>query len=65
MVSKEVVRVFPRQVGLRLTERDFRRLERLARRVAVGTVARIALTTGLDAIEQQPSILIGEPPNGD
>ena len=53
---------YPHQIGLRLTEEDFRRLEKLAAHVAVGTIARIALITGLNAIERQPAILVGEEP---
>jgi hypothetical protein len=51
-----------RQIGVRLTEADYARLERLAVHLSVSTIARAALLVGLDVIETQPGVLLGEKP---
>lgn len=51
-----------RQIGVRLTMADYARLEKLAVHLSVSTIARVALMLGLDAIEQDPGVLIGEKP---
>jgi hypothetical protein len=51
-----------RQIGVRLTEADHARLERLAVHLSVSTIARAALLVGLDVIEEQPGVLLGEKP---
>ena len=51
-----------RQIGVRLTEEDHARLERLAVHLSVSTIARVALLVGLDIIEAQPGVLLGEKP---
>ena len=51
-----------RQIGVRLTEADHARLERLAVHLSISAIARAALLVGLDAIEGQPGILLGEKP---
>jgi hypothetical protein len=51
-----------RQIGVRLSSEDYERLEKLSARLAVGTIARVALLLGLEIIEKQPSVLIGDKP---
>lgn len=51
-----------RQINLRLTEEEYARLEALALRISVTTIARIALFVGLPVVEAQPGILLGEEP---
>jgi hypothetical protein len=51
-----------RQIGVRLTATDHARLERLAVHLSVSTIARAALLIGLDVIERQPGVLVGEKP---
>lgn len=51
-----------KQIGVRLTEADHARLERLAVHLSVATIARAALLVGLDVIEAQPGVLLGEKP---
>ena len=56
-----------RQIGVRLTPEDYARLERLVERFAVGgftvsSLARSALLVGLDVVESQPTVLLGEKP---
>jgi hypothetical protein len=51
-----------RQIGVRLTEADHARLERLAVHLSVSAIARAALLVGLDVIEEQPGVLLGEKP---
>lgn len=51
-----------RQIGVRLTEADYARLERLAVHLSVSTIARAALLVGMDVIETQPGVLLGEKP---
>lgn len=51
-----------RQIGVRLTEADHARLEGLAKHLSISAIARAALLVGLDAIEAQPGILLGEKP---
>lgn len=51
-----------KQIAVRMTEADFARLERLSSRLSVSAIGRVALLVGLDAIEAQPGILIGEEP---
>ena len=51
-----------RQIGVRLTEKDYARLEGLAVVLSVSAIARAALMLGLDVIEAQPGVLLGEKP---
>jgi len=51
-----------KQIAVRLTEADYKRLEALSSRVPVSAIARVALMVGIEAIEKQPGILIGEKP---
>lgn len=51
-----------RQIGVRLTEADYERLERLAVHLSVSTIARAALLVGIKVIEEQPGVLVGETP---
>lgn len=51
-----------RQIGVRLTEADHARLEKLAVHLSVSAIARAALLVGLDVIEAQPGVLLGEKP---
>jgi hypothetical protein len=53
------------QLGLRVTPADAARIKALAERFPIATeasIARAALLIGLDAIEAQPAILLGERP---
>ncbi len=50
-------------LGIRITEDDLARIDALAERMPVATrhgIARVALLIGLDAIEKDPTILLGE-----
>jgi hypothetical protein len=51
-----------RQIGVRLTEADYARLEGLAGALSVSAIVRAALLVGLDLIEAQPGILLGRKP---
>lgn len=51
-----------KQIGVRLSAEDYARLERLAVHLSVSAIARAALTVGLDIIEAQPGVLLGEKP---
>ena len=51
-----------RQLGVRVSHDDYARLEKLAARLPVSTIARVALLLGLEIIEKQPSVLIGDKP---
>jgi hypothetical protein len=51
-----------KQIGVRLSAEDFARLEKLSSRLAVSTIARVALLLGLEIIEEQPAVLVGEAP---
>jgi hypothetical protein len=51
-----------KQIGVRLSASDWKRLERLSARLPVGTLARVALLLGLEIIERQPDVLLGETP---
>jgi hypothetical protein len=51
-----------RQIGVRLTEADYERLEGLSGTLSVSAIVRAALLVGLDIIERQPGILLGQKP---
>jgi hypothetical protein len=51
-----------RQIGVRLSPKDYDRLEGLAVHLSVSAIARAALLVGLDIIEAQPGVLLGEKP---
>ena len=51
-----------RQIGVRLTPEVYERLERLSGHLSVSALARAALLVGLDIIEEQPGVLLGEKP---
>jgi hypothetical protein len=51
-----------RQIGVRLTEKDYARLEGLAVHLPISAIVRAALMVGLDIIEEQPGVLLGEKP---
>ena len=51
-----------KQIAVRLSEGDHERLLALSTRIPMSAVARAALLVGLEAIERQPGILIGEKP---
>ena len=51
-----------RQIGVRLSPEEYARLEKLSRRLPVGTFARTALLLGMEVIERQPGVLIGDEP---
>lgn len=51
-----------RQIGVRLSQEDYERLNRLAVHLSVSAIARAALVVGLDIIEAQPGVLVGEKP---
>jgi hypothetical protein len=53
-----------RQVGVRLTDADYARLERLAGALSVRAIVRAALLVGLDFIEEQPGVLLGKSASG-
>jgi hypothetical protein len=51
-------------LGVRVSADDLARLEALAERLPIGTrhaIARFALRIGLDAVERDPSVLLGTP----
>jgi hypothetical protein len=49
-----------RQVGIRLTAENYERIERLSGTLPVSAIIRAALLVGLDVIEAQPGVLLGE-----
>jgi hypothetical protein len=52
-------------LGVRLGTEDMARLDALAERMPIATkhgIARIAIRLGLDAIEANPMVLLGEKP---
>jgi hypothetical protein len=49
-----------RQIGVRITEADYARLEGLSGALSVSAIVRAALLVGLDLIEAQPGILLGQ-----
>jgi len=51
-----------KQIAVRLSESDHERLLALSTRIPMSAIARDALLVGLEAIERQPGILIGEKP---
>lgn len=54
-----------RQVAIRLSEDDMRRLDALSARISVASrnaVARAAMRIGLAILEKDPSRIIDEPP---
>jgi hypothetical protein len=54
-------------LGVRVSADDLARLDRLAERLPIGTrhaIARFALRIGLDAIERDPAILLGDAVKG-
>lgn len=51
-----------RQIGVRLAPADYDRLEKLAVHLSVSAIARAALLIGLDVVERQPGVLVGETP---
>jgi hypothetical protein len=51
-----------RQIGIRLSEADYARIEALSGAVGVSALVRVAILAGLDAIERQPGILLGQKP---
>lgn len=51
-----------KQIAVRVTEADYARLEALSTRIPISALTRVALLVGLDAIEAQPAILLGEEP---
>lgn len=51
-----------RQIGVRLTEADYTRVEGLSGKLSVSAIVRAALLAGLDLIEAQPGILLGQKP---
>jgi hypothetical protein len=52
----------PRQIGVRLSDADFAKLESLATHLPVSTLARLAIRIGLQVIQEQPGVLLGEKP---
>lgn len=53
------------QLGVRVTAADAERIQALAERFPLfkgNAIARAALLIGLDAIEAQPTVLLGEKP---
>jgi hypothetical protein len=51
-----------RQIGVRLAPKDYERIERLSVHLSVSAIARAALLIGLDDVERQPGVLLGETP---
>ena len=54
--------MFTRQIGVRLSEADYARIEALSGAMGVSALVRVAIMAGLDAIERQPGILLGQKP---
>lgn len=52
----------PRQIGVRLSDADYAHLESLATQLPVSTLARLAIRIGLQVIQEQPGVLLGEKP---
>jgi hypothetical protein len=51
-----------KQIGVRLSPKDYARLEGLSVQLSVSAIARAALLVGLDIIEEQPGVLLGAKP---
>lgn len=51
-----------KQIAIRLSEEDHARLSRLSVHMSIATIARAAMLVGLDVIEEQPGVLLGEKP---
>ncbi len=51
-----------RLVGVRVTDADYARIERLTGRLSVSAIVRAALLVGLDVVEAQPGVILGETP---
>lgn len=49
-----------RQIAVRLTETDYARIEALSGAVGASALVRVAIVAGLDAIEKNPGILLGQ-----
>ncbi len=49
-----------RQIGVRLSEADYARIENLSGSMGVSALVRAAIFVGLDTIERQPGILLGQ-----
>ena len=49
-----------RQIGVRLSEDDYDRVAKLSGAIGVSALVRAAIFVGLDVIEKQPGILLGE-----
>jgi len=59
-VSTESDEALTRQIGVRLSDKDYKRVESLAGAIGVSALVRAAIFVGLDVIERQPGILLGE-----
>ena len=55
---------YPHVLSVKISDRDRKRLLKLAAHASAGAVCRLALNIGLDAVEAQPAILAGETPRG-
>jgi hypothetical protein len=68
MAAKKTTKTAPpdetltRQIGVRLSDSDYKRLEALSGAMGVSALVRAAIFVGLDAIEAQPGILLGQKP---
>ena len=51
-----------RQIAVRLSEADYGRIEALSGAMGVSALVRVAIMVGLDVIEKQPGILLGQKP---
>lgn len=58
--EKESDTALTRQIGVRLSEKDYERVEKLSGAIGVSALVRAAIFVGLDVIEKQPGILLGE-----
>ena len=50
------------QIAIRLSPEDYDRLKKNAAVLPLAVVARVAIRLGLDIIERQPGVLLGETP---
>lgn len=49
-----------KQVGIRMSVESYARIERLSGTLPASAIIRAALLVGLDVIEAQPGVLLGE-----
>jgi hypothetical protein len=60
--TKKKSEALGKQIGVRLTPKDYARLDKLAAHVSISDVARRALLLGLGLLEDDPGLLVRDDP---